>query len=230
MHTIYHYPLCPFSRSVRLMAGEYGIEFDWIEEKAWDRRQDFLRLNPAGNLPVLATETGAAICGNTIIFEYVEEAGLPPSISNSLMPEDPVARAEMRRIIAWFDQKFNDEVTRNLVVEKVDRRFAPKEFGGGPPDGNAVRAGLANIRYHLQYIGFLAARSNWLCGDAITYADLCAAAHLSCVDFLGDVPWSENIDAKNWYARIKSRPSFRPFFADTIRGMTAPDSYADLDF
>ncbi len=230
MPTIYHYPLCPFSRSVRLMAGEYGIAFDWVEEKAWDRREEFLHLNPAGTLPVLVTDAGAAICGNTTIFEYIEEAGLVPGISSSLMPADPVARADTRRVIAWFDRKFDDEVTRNLLTEKVDRRFTSHEHGGGPPNGAAVRAGLANIRYHLRYIGFLAARANWLSSDAITYADLCAAAHLSCIDFLGDVPWAEDEGAKAWYARIKSRPSFRPLLSDQVRGITPPGHYADLDF
>ncbi len=230
MPTIYHYPLCPFSRSVRLMVVEYGLAVDWVEEKSWDRREEFLLLNPAGTLPVLVTDAGAAICGNSTIFEYIEEAGIAPSISSSLMPTDPLARAEMRRVIAWFDRKFDDEVTRNLLTEKVDRRFTSVEHGGGPPNGPAVRAGLANIRYHLRYIGFLAARSNWLCSEAITYADLCAAAHLSCIDFLGDVPWAEDADAKAWYARIKSRPSFRSLLSDQVRGITPPGHYTDLDF
>lgn len=146
------------------------------------------------------------------------------------MPETPLERAEMRRIVLWFDRKFDEEVTRNLVAEKIERRFMPKESGGGPPDTEAVRAGLANIKFHLRYIGFLSSRANWLCGDKITYADLCAAAHISCLDYLGDVPWDESQEARDWYARIKSRPSFRPLLADRVRGINPPELYSDLDF
>jgi glutathione S-transferase len=136
----------------------------------------------------------------------------------------------VRRLVAWFDQKFNQEVSQNLVGEKIDRRFMPREMGGGPPNAAAVRAGLANVRHHLNYVGYLARQRNWLAGEQLSYADLAAAAHLSSVDYLGHVPWEENMDARNWYARIKSRPSFRPLLCDQIRGMPPPAAYADLDF
>jgi glutathione S-transferase len=94
----------------------------------------------------------------------------------------------------------------------------------------AIRAGRTNIRYHLKYIGYLIGQRNWLAGDQLTYADLAAAAHLSCVDYLGDVPWDEDDTAKHWYARVKSRPAFRALLADRIAGMPPPAHYADLDF
>jgi len=228
MVTVFHYPLCPFSRSVRLMAAEYGLEVEWQEERAWERRNEFLMINPAANLPVMIDDDGTIVCGNNVIFNYIEETGTGES--GRLLGDNPVLRAEVRRLIDWFDVKFNDEVTRNLVTEKVERRFMPKELGGGAPDGKAVRAGLANIRNHLRYIGYLARQRNWLAGELLSYADLCAAAHLSCVDFLGDVPWNEDEAAREWYARIKSRPAFRSLLADQVRGLTPPGNYADLDF
>lgn len=226
MLTLIHFPLCPFSRTIRLALGEYGLEHGLVEERPWDRRAEFLALNPAGNLPVLIDEDDAAVCGAGPVMEYLAET----RGEETLMPADARGRAEMRRLIDWFALKFNEEITRNLVVEKIDRRFMPREAGGGPPDVSAVRAGLANIRGHLGYIGYLARRRNWLAGETLTYADLAAAAHLSCVDYLGHVPWQENRDAKDWYARIKSRPSFRPLLADQIAGMPPPAAYADLDF
>lgn len=211
------------------MAAEYELDIDWKEERSWDRREEFLALNPAGNLPVLvAADDSAVVCGNHVIFEYIEET--KPAGKLQLLTGSPQQRAEIRRLVSWFDLKFNDEVTRNLVTEKIDRRFMPKELGGGPPDLAAVRAGLANIRHHLHYIGYLVRQRNWLAGDTLTYADLCAAAHISCVDFLGDVPWMEDQAARDWYARIKSRPAFRSLLNDQIRGVKPPDSYADLDF
>jgi len=81
------------------------------------------------------------------------------------------------------------------------------------------RAAKVNVRYHLAYIGWLAQTRNFLAGDRLTYADLAAAAHLSAIDYLGDVPWSEDDAAKAWYARVKSRPSFRPLLSEWLAGV-----------
>jgi len=226
MVTLYHFPLCPFSRMIRLSLGEYGLAAEFVEERPWERREDFLMLNPAGTVPVLVDDDGTVAAGDGAIAEYLAETRDP----GLLMPEAPRDRAEVRRLVAWFDQKFNEEVSQNLVREKIDRRFMPPEMGGGPPDATAVRAGLANVRHHLNYVGYLARQRNWLAGEELSYADLAAAAHLSCIDFLGHVPWEENEDARAWYARIKCRPSFRPLLSDQIRGIRPPAAYADLDF
>ena len=132
----------------------------------------------------------------------------------------------MRRLVAWFDCKFQEEVTRNLVGEKILKRF----LGLGEPSSEAIRAGLTNIHYHLDYIGYLCERRTWLAGDHLSLADLAAAAHLSCVDYLGNVPWEDHAEATEWYARVKSRPAFRPLLADRIPGIPPPKHYADLDF
>ena len=224
--TLYHYPLCPFSRMVRLLTAEEGVKVRLVEERAWNRRPEFLQLNPAGEVPVMVLEDGTALSGSGPISEFLAETGA----ASALMPDTPVERAEMRRIVAWFERKFDREVTRNLVTEKIDRRFMPKELGGGAPDAAAVRAGLANIRAHLKYVGYLAHRRNWLSGERLSLADLAAAAQLSCIDYLGHVPWGESAPAHAWYARIKSRPSFRPLLADQVAGMPPPPAYADLDF
>ena len=69
-----------------------------------------------------------------------------------------------------------------------------------------------------------------MAGEDYSLADIAAAAHLSTVDYLGDVPWTEHEEAKDWYARIKSRPSFRSLLEDNIPGVPPPKHYADLDF
>ncbi|MGH6850735.1 MAG: glutathione S-transferase family protein, partial [Methylocella sp.] len=147
-----------------------------------------------------------------------------------LLPDDPGSRAEVRRLFDWFSQKFFREVTHWLVTEKVYKRLMRREQGGGGPDMDLVHAARGNIRTHLRYIGYLAGNRNWLAGERFSHADLAAAAHLSCVDFLGDVPWEENETAKLWYARVKSRPSFRPLLADRLPGFCPNPIYADLDF
>ena len=139
-------------------------------------------------------------------------------------------RVEVRRLMAWFNEKFFEEVSNPLVTERIYKRFMSEENGGGAPATDVIRAAKVNVRYHLAYIGWLAQTRNFLAGDRLTYADLAAAAHLSAIDYLGDVPWSEDEAAKAWYARVKSRPSFRPLLSEWLAGVPASRTYVDLDF
>jgi glutathione S-transferase len=230
MPDLFHHPLCPHSRFIRLVFGELGLEPALIEERVFDRRRDFLLMNPAGTTPVLVEEHMLPVPGATIIAEYLDETRGLALGDRRLLPEHPAERVEVRRLLDWFNAKFFAEVSEHLVREKVYRRYMSADQGGGAPDMDAVRMARQNIRYHLRYIGYLIRNRNWLAGDTMSYADLAAAAHLSSVDFLGDVPWTEDDTAKSWYARVKSRPSFRSLLADRLPGMTPTAAYADLDF
>ena len=226
MATLLHYPLCPFSRSIRLALAECGVEAELTEERPWEWRAEFLTLNPAGSLPVLISDADGPIAGAYAISEYLGETGAGGG-GFQPFPGDAAARAEVRRLVDWFHRKFHDEVTNYLVEEKVFRRFGPKSAS---PDMEAMRAGHENLRYHLTYIGHLAEKRSWLAGDALSFADLAAAAHLSALDYLGEVPWEDHEPAKHWYALLKSRPSFRPLLADRVAGFIPSGTYADLDF
>jgi glutathione S-transferase len=232
MLTLFHQSLCPHSRFVRLALGEYGLSARLVEERFWERRADFLTLNPAGSIPVLVEDGQPPVPGAAIIAEYLEErpSGDAPRSDARLLPAAAGARAEVRRLASWFNDKFHAEVSGPLVGERVFKRHMTLEQGGGPPDTDAIRAARHNIRYHLAYIGWLVSTRDWLAGDELSYADLAAAAHLSAVDYLGDVPWTENDAAKNWYARVKSRPAFRPLLAEALAGLPASAHYANLDF
>jgi glutathione S-transferase len=201
---------------------EKGLAFDLELEKVWERRTEFLEVNPAGDVPVLAEPDGTTLIDSQVICEYLEESY--PAID--LIGRTPLQRAETRRLVVWFDRKFALEVSDNLIGEKYFKRL----FGQGDPHASYIREGLANIHYHLEYIEYLADRRRWLAGDDFSLADIAAAAQLSTADFLGDVPWDEHQGAKEWYARVKSRPSFRPILADQVSGLTPPQHYADLDF
>ncbi len=222
MRTLYHSWLCPFSRKVRVTLSEKKLDFELVLEKAWERRTAFLALNPAGEVPVLQGSNGEVVIDSTAICELLDEQFPDPS----LLGKDPLTRAETRRLVAWFDQKFHREVTRHLVDEKITKRMQRS----GEPNPAAIRAGYANIRYHLEYVVYLIERRNWLAGDDFSMADIAAAAQLSCNDYAGDVPWDEYPAAKTWYARIKSRPGFRPLLADHVPGVPPPKHYANLDF
>jgi glutathione S-transferase len=229
MPTLYHHPLCPHSRFVRLILGEYGIDARLIEERASERRPEFLALDPAGRTPVFVDDDGTAVPGAGVIAEYLDETRGAAQEARRLLPQDTRERVETRRLVEWFNGKFFDEVTNWLVTEKVYKRFASAN-NGGAPDMDALRAARANIRHHMRYIGYLTNGRKWLAGDRLTYADFAAAAHISCADYLGDVPWDEDEAAKHWYQRIKSRPAFRPLLADRTPGMMPGPFYAELDF
>jgi glutathione S-transferase len=229
MAILHHYPFCPQSRFIRLVLAEIGMDPETIEERPWERRPEFLATNPAGNTPVLR-DGQLAVPGAGVIAEYLDETRGLGLNGRRLLPEAPAERVEVRRLLEWFLVKFYDEVSGYLVTEKIYKRFMPANGGGGAPDMTAIRAARTNVRYHLKYIGYLVATRNWLAGDDLTYADLAAAAHLSAADYLGDVPWDEDDNAKAWYARVKSRPAFRALLADRVPGMAPPAHYADLDF
>lgn len=222
MRILYHLPLDPGSRKIRILLKEKRLDFELKAEQIWERRDSFLRLNPAGEVPVLQDSEGVVVPDAVVIAEYLEE--VYPECP--LLGDTPMERAEIRRLVRWFDQKFNREVTANLVDEKIMKRFMKL----GQPDSQAIRAGHANIRYHLDYIAWLCDRRTWLGGERFSQADIAAAAQISCVDYIGDVPWDKHPDAKDWYARVKSRPSFRPLLDDHVPGLAPPRHYADLDF
>jgi glutathione S-transferase len=229
MPTLFHHSFCPHSRFVRLALGEHSVAVRLIEERTWERRHDFLVLNPAGTTPVLIDEGQPPIPGAAIIAEYLDEM-YGSNVERQFLPPEPGARIEVRRLMSWFNDKFFAEVSGPLTGERFYKRHMPVDAGGGAPDTEVIRAAKSNIRYHMAYIGWLVRARDWLAGDRLTYADLAAAAHLSAADYLGDVPWNEDEAAKNWYARVKSRPSFRPILAETLAGIPPSKTYADLDF
>ncbi len=217
MRTLFHLWLHPFSRKVRIVLAEKNLDVKLQIEKIWERRTEFLALNPAGDVPVLIEKDGTVLANSQVICEYLEE--VYPEVN--LLGYDPVQRAETRRLVSWFDMKFNREVTDNIVGEKMTKRFLKL----GEPHGPSVRAGHANIHYHLDYIGFLTERRKFLAGDHFSLADIAAAAHLSAIDYIGDVPWEEHPLAQRWYHVVKERNSFKPLLEDRIPDF-APAPYS----
>jgi glutathione S-transferase len=217
MLTLIHFPMCPHSRFVRLALGEYGLEFGQVRERVWERREEFLILNPAGTVPVLVAEGLPPIPGGAIIAEYLDESWGIGLGDRRLLPHGPYPRVEVRRLMSWFNDKFFAEVSGPLTAEQY-KRYTPLDAGGGSPDTEVIRAARHNIHFHLAYISNLVRIQDWLAGDHLTYADLAAAAHLSAAEDLGGIPWREEEGAKTWYARMQSRPSFRSLLADSWRG------------
>ncbi len=222
MRTLYHLPLSPFARKVRLVLAEKRLPFELQIERVWHRRPEYLQLNPAGTVPTLVEDNGLVVPDSGVICEYLDEAYPETPLLGRTLGE----RVEVRRLVAWFDQRFSEEVAKNLLWEKSMKQV----LGLGAPDAGALRAGYANMKNHLNYIGWLAENRKWLAGANLSLADFSAAAFLSSLDFMGDVDWTLSASAKDWYARMKSRPSFRAILADRVSGTAPPPHYSDLDF
>ncbi|GGE23539.1 glutathione S-transferase [Aureimonas endophytica] len=218
------------SRFVRLVLGEYAERPELLDERPWERRRDFLALNPAATLPVLIEDSGPPIVGGMVIAEYLDETRGVFQRDKRLQAETPAERAEVRRLVDWFLAKLENEVTRYLVRERVFKQEMRPEEGGGAPDASAIRAARANLKHHMRYVGWLAESRNWLSGDRLSYADFAAAGALSILDYLGEVAWDTEPLAKEWYMRVKSRPSFRPLLTERVRGIPPVAHYAELDF
>lgn len=221
MVLLVHHPVSPFARKIRLQMSEKKMLFILREEEPWKLSEDVYKLNPAGELPIFLND-GKIISGNYAISEYLEETKTDiPLIFGS-----PEEKAEIRRLIDWFDNKFFREVYRNMVYEKVHKRFA----AGIAPDSRTLKIGLHNLNYHLEYIEWLLEQRQYLACNTLSLADLAAAAQISVVDYLGGIPWEEFKNAKIWYSKIKSRPSFKDILKDNIKGILPAKHYANLDF
>ncbi len=225
MRTLYHWPLDPQSRQARLSLEEKRLRFKMVQVNPWEIDDDFLALSPEGRPPVLVENVPGGqvvISGARAICEYAEDS----AGRVALLPGSAPERAEARRICQWFDVKFADEVNAFILAERLEKTLT----GGGAPDPQTLREGRKNLAFHLDYLEFLLQKRSWLAGHDFSLGDIAAGAHLSCLDFIGEISWKERSVIKEWYQKLKSRPSFRPLLADNLPGLIPPRHYTDLDF
>jgi len=223
--TLYHFPLDPASRQARLALGEKRLPFEAVVARYWEEPAELTALNPSGLTPVLVEEESGrkvVVCEVRAILEHLEER----HPEQPLLSPDPGERAEARRLMQWFDRKFDYEVNGLLLHEKLEKRLTKQ----GAPDLANMRHGREALKTHLTYVESLLGRRDWLAGRRLSYGDFAAAAHLSVLDYFGDIPWREVPNAKTWYMKMKSRPCFRPILADRWPGLAPAGHYDDLDF
>ncbi len=223
MWQLYQFPLCPFSRKVRLMLGEKGVAHELVRESPWLKRDEFVDMNPAGQTPVLVEAArGIILIDSNAICEYFEE-----TVEKApMIPGTAVNRAEVRRLVAWFDEKLYGEVVGPLLEERMRKRLVNRD----PPDTKILREAMKVANAHLDYIDYLLDHRRWLGGPALTLADLTAAAHLSVADYLGGLDWRGHKQTTDWYSVMKSRPSFRPFLGERMEVIAPPPHYDKVDF
>ena len=223
--TLHHFPLDPGSRQVRLALGEKRLPFQEVQVRYWERPRELTDLNPSGLTPVLVEVRDGArlvLCESRAILDHLEETAGEPA----LLGREPQERAEARRLLQWFDRKFEFEAGGYILHEKMEKRL----LGLGAPELANLRQGREGLRNHLHYIDTLLQAREWLAGKRLSLADFAAASHLSVIDYFGDVPWADFPAVKTWYMKLKSRPCFRPLLLDRWPGLTPARHYDDLDF
>lgn len=222
MWQLYQFPLCPFSRKIRLLMGEKGVAYDLVREEPWQPSDMFLNLNAAGRTPVLVNEEkGITLADSRAISEYLEETvDKSPMINGTA-----TGRAEIRRLVALFDENFYNDVTAPLLMERMKKRIVLKQ----PPDSRALREAMRMAHGHLDYMDWLIDNRPWLAGSTMSLADLAAAAQISVADYLGGIDWAGHEQTRGWYAVFKSRPSFRPLLSERMDVIKPPPHYALVD-
>jgi glutathione S-transferase len=222
MWQLYYFPLCPFSRKVRLALSEKGVGYELQREYPWAASDEFYALNPAGRTPVARLpEKKLTLIDSQAICEFFEE-----SVDKSpLILGTATQRAEIRRLVALFDQSFFADVTHPLMHEKMKKRVVLRQ----PPDSSQLRAAMRLAHEHLDYIDWLTDTRRWLAGAQLSLADFAAAAQISVADYLGGIDWQGHEGAHGWYRVMKSRPSFRPLLTEKMEGIPPPSHYADVN-
>ncbi len=223
MWLLHQYPLCPFSRKVRLLLAEKGVAYSLVRENPWDQRDEFVHLNPAARTPVMEDkDRGLALVDSVAISEYFDET----LEKNPMINGTAANRAEIRRLVAWFDQQFFGDVTAPLLHERMKKRLVHRQ----PPDASVLREAMRLANSHLDYVDYLIDHRAWMAGSTMSMADLAAAAQISVADYLGGIDWTGHEQTKAWYAMFKSRPSFRPLLSERMEAIQPPAHYELVDF
>ena len=223
MWQLYQFPLCPFSRKVRLLLAEKGVAHELKRVSPWEQEDEFIDLNPAGETPVLVEDQkGTVLIDSSAICEYFEET----LDRTPLIPGTSINRAEIRRLVSWFDDKLFRDVVAPLMEERMRKRLVSR----APPETSVLRNAMMAANGHLDYIDYLLDHRRWLAGPTLTLADLAAAAQLSVADYLGGLDWRGHKQTLDWYAVMKSRPSFRPLLGERMEVIMPPPHYDKVDF
>ncbi len=202
--------------------GEKNIAYELVREDPWAASDMFFNLNPAGRTPVLVdAEREIVISDSRAIAEYFEETvDTAPMINGTA-----TGRAEIRRLVALFDENFYADVTAPLLSERMKKRIVLRQ----PPDSKVLRVAMKLAHGHLDYMDWLIDNRPWLAGSTMSMADLAAAAQISVADYLGGIDWTGHEQTRGWYAVFKSRPSFRPLLTERMDVIKPPAHYALVD-
>jgi glutathione S-transferase len=238
MLALYHYPTSVCAGKVRAVLAEKRLDWESrvIDILAGEQFEDWYRkLNPSCVVPTLIHDD-KVICESAVICEYLEDAFPEPP----LRPEGLAARAQMRvwakdveTHMAGNCAGVTFPATHRFEVLKLSPPELQAFYDGHPNQYLAARKkswieeGYQSAdaqRSVLIFDTFLRkmevqlGKTPWLGCDQYTIADASATPYLVRLDMLNYLDWLDLVGTrvKEWYARIKARPSFMPAFYEVM--------------
>lgn len=198
MIKLYDYPQCPFCRKVRVALAEKGIKYERVFvdlRKKEQKREEFLKLNPYGKVPVLI-DNGDVIYESSVINEYINEKYPDPP----LMPSDLAGRAKVRIWVDFCESHFHTpwfSIYREMTFKPENER-----------NGELIEKSKNEIKEYISRLNQGLERHEFLAGS-YTLADAAFTPRVALFDSLGIRIDSEFKNVRNWVERIKSRPSYK---------------------
>ncbi len=119
---LYTYHRNSAGQSVRIVLNLKGLPYGYVSIPSLPPGE-YLRINPQGLMPALEMD-GQVVAQSMAIIELLEELHPEPSV----LPRDPIARAEVRAFAAAICADIHP-----LNNHRV-RRFLEREFGLGEPE------------------------------------------------------------------------------------------------
>ena len=142
-----------------------GIPYDWVEVdilQGGTQTEDFLSLNPAGQVPLARWPDGRALPqSNAIMLYLAEEAG------SDLVPSDMFRRAQMMSWLFW--EQYSHETA--IAVRRFQKHYL------NTPDDQIDPQLMAKGRRALGVMELQLTYTDWLVGDAMTLADIALVAY-----------------------------------------------------
>ena len=198
---LYHNPLSPNVRRVRLTAAVLGIQ---LEEQKLDfakgehKSPEYLALNPNGAVPTLV-DGDFVLTESRSIMQYL--ASKKPE--SGLLPKDEQARADVTRWQFWDSSHFSPQLG-TLTFEKMIKGM----MGMGEPDQSKIKDALAGFRRFAAVLDKRLDGQKYVVGKALTIADLTLASSLMYAE-VTEAPVAEFPHIKEWFATITALDAWK---------------------
>ena len=186
----------PYARKVRVVLAEKRIDFDFVEENAWNADTTVPQFNPLNKVPVLVLDDGTPLYDSRVIVEYLD--GVTPV--SRLFPEGGRERALVKR---W--EALGDGIMDAGVATFLERKRPEGQQGQDWINRqlSKVDAGIATAARDL-------GERDFCHGVALTVADISVASALFWLEFrLPHIKWREQHPyLAAWAEKLEARPSF----------------------
>jgi glutathione S-transferase len=192
----------PNPKVVRMFAAECGVDLELHEVDlmaAENRQGEYLKLNPAGQLPALQMDNGEIISEITAICEYLDEV----TGSSSLIGTSPEQRGETRMWVRRIDHAIMENLTNAFRYSEGEALF--KDRMRLIPQAADDLKTLAQEK--VTWLDGQLDGKDYICGDRFSLADIVLFVFLEFGSQVGQPLNEDNKNIVAWYERVKVRPS-----------------------